>query len=78
MPDYCNTPKQLISLFWNLKKNIQKDAIIFDDLFQMEEEKMFKINKLFCCSHYLVGLADQAGSCLKMWASIIYKDGKVV
>ena len=39
---------------------------------------MFKINKLFCCSHYLAGLADQAESCLKMWASIIYKDGKVV
>ena len=77
MPDYCNTPKQLISLLWNLKKNIRKDAIIFDDLFQMEE-KMFKINKLFCCSHYLAGLADHAESCLKMWASIIYKDGKVV
>lgn len=60
MPDCCNTPKQLISLLWNLKKNILKDGIIFDDLFQTEEEKMFKINKVFSGLHYLVGLADQA------------------
>ena len=38
---------------------------------------MVEVNKLFCGLHYLVGLADQAEACLKIWESIIHKDRKV-
>ena len=42
-----------------------------------EQEKMVEVNQFFCGLHYLVGLADQAEACLKIWESIIHKDKKV-
>ena len=38
---------------------------------------MVEINQFFCGLHYLVGLADQAEACLKMWESIIHEGRKV-
>ena len=38
---------------------------------------MVEVNQFFCGLHYLVGLADQAEACLKIWESIIHKDRKV-
>ena len=38
---------------------------------------MVEANKFFCGLHYLVGLADQAESCLKIWKCIIHKDQKL-
>ena len=54
-----------------------KHAINFDDLSQTEQEKVVDVNQFFCGLHYLVGLANQAEACLKIWESIIHKDRKV-
>ena len=54
-----------------------KHTINFDDLSQTEQEKVVEVNQFFCGLHYLVGLANQAEACLKIWESIIHKDRKV-
>ena len=59
------------------RKNILKHTVNFDDLSKIEQEKMVEVNQFFCGLHYLVGLADQAEACLKIWESIIHKDRKV-
>ena len=59
------------------RRNILKHTINFDGLSQMEQEKMVVVNQFSCGLHYLVGLADQAEACLKIWKSIIHKDQKV-
>ena len=77
MSDRCDTQKKFNKLFMEFRKNILKHAINFDDLSQMEQEEMVDVNQFFCGLHYLVGLADQADACLKIWESIIHKDRKV-
>ena len=64
-------------LFVEFRRNILKHTINFDGLSQMEQEKMVVVNQFSCGLHYLVGLADQAEACLKIWESIIRKDRKV-
>ena len=75
--DRCNTQKKFNKLFMEFRKIILKHTINFDDLSQIEQKKMVEINQFFCGLHYLVGLADQAETCLKIWESIIHKDKKV-
>ena len=77
MSDRCNTQKKINKLFVEFRKNILKHTINFDDLSQMKQEKMIEVNQSFCGLYYLVGLADQAEACLKIWESIIHKDQKV-
>ena len=60
LSDRCNTQKKIHKLFVEFRKNILKHTINFDDLSQMEQEKMD------CGLHYLVWLADQAEACLKI------------
>ena len=64
-------------MFVEFRKNILKHTIKFDDLSQMEQEKMVEVNQFFCGLNYLVKLADQAKACLKIWESTIHKDRKV-
>ena len=59
------------------RKNILKHTVNFHDLSKIEQEKMVEVNQFFCGLHYLVGLADQAKACFKIWESIIHKDRKV-
>ena len=74
MSDRCNTQKK--KFFVEFRKNILKHTINFDGLSQMEQEKMVEVSQFFFGLHYLVGLADQAEACLKIWESIIHKDQK--
>ena len=38
---------------------------------------MANINEFFCGLHYLVGLADQAEACCKIWDSLCWGSQKV-
>ena len=58
------------------KENILKHKVNFDDISKIEQEKMVEVNQFFWGLHYLVGLADQAEACSKIWESIIHKDRK--
>ena len=60
MSDCCNTKKKFNKLFVEFRKNILKHTINFDDLSQIEQEKLVEVNQFFYGLHYLVGLADQA------------------
>ena len=67
MSDRCNTQKKKINrLFLEFSKNILKHTLNFDDLSQMEQEKMVEVNQFICGLRYLVGLANQAEECLKI------------
>ena len=59
------------------RKNILKHTINLENLSQMEHEKIVEVNQFSFGLHYLVDLAGQAETCLKIWGSIIHKDIKV-
>lgn len=45
-------------------------------LSQEEQCSAMKMNHLFCGFHFIVGLADQASSCLKEWVGLRFEDEK--
>ena len=38
---------------------------------------MSQVNEYFCALHFLVGLADQAEACCKIWDTLCFGDNKV-
>ena len=77
MSDRCNAQKKINKLFVEFRKNILKHTMNFDGPSKIEQEKMVEVNQVFCGLHYLVGLANQAEACLKIWENIIHKDQKM-
>ena len=72
MSHCCAVQKKFNDLFIEFTKNILKNATKNFDSYSVEQqEKMTKVNQFFCGLHYLVGLADQAGGCLKVWGGDI-------
>ena len=78
MSDRCAVQKKFNDLFIEFRKNILKNATKNFDSYSVEQqEKMIKVNQFFCGLHYLVGLADQAEACLKVWEEMLYPGQKV-
>ena len=78
MSDRCAVQKEFNDLFIEFRKNILKNATKNFDSYSVEQqEKMTKVNQFFCGLHYLVGLADQAEACLKVWEEMLYPGQKV-
>ena len=49
-----------------LTKNLHK-------LLKEDQQSLGNVNELFCGLHFLVGLADQAEACLKLWENVLFK-----
>ena len=78
MTDRCATQKKFNDLFIEFRKNVLPRTIKnFNDLSPEQQKKIANVNQFFCGSYYLVGSADQAEACRKMWERILFKDQKV-
>ena len=78
MSDHCAVQKKFNDLFIEFRRNIFKNATKnFDSYSAEQQEKMTKVNHFFCGLHYLVGLADQAEACLKVWEKMLYPGQKM-
>ena len=76
--DRCAVQKKFNDLFIEFRKNILKNTTKNFDSYSVEQqEKMTKVNQFFCGLHYLVGLADQAEVCIKVWEEMLYPGQKV-
>ena len=78
MSDRCNTQKCFNNMFITLRETIlPKVEELWDSLSQEERTSLSKINQFFCGLHFLVALADQADTSLKIWENLCFPDGKV-
>ena len=78
MSDRCNTQKCFNNMFITLRETIlPKVEELWDSLSQEERNSLSKINQFFCGLHFLVALADQADTSLKIWENLCFPDGKV-
>ena len=48
----------------------------WENLSKDQQQSLGNVNEFFCGLHFLVGLADQAEICLKIWENIIFKEAK--
>ena len=46
----------------------------WENLSQEQQKKILNVNEFYCGLHFLVGMADQAEACLKVWEGILFKD----
>ena len=49
----------------------------WENLSNDQQQSLGNVNEFFCGLHFLVGLADQAEICLKIWENIIFKGQNV-
>ena len=49
----------------------------WENLSKDQQQSLGNVNEFFCGLHFLVGLADQAEACLKVWENIIFKGQNV-
>ena len=78
MSDRCAVQKKFNNLFIKLRKEYLPDVVRnWSNLSNVEQESFGKVNEFFCGLHFLVGLADQAEACLKVWKKILYNGQNV-
>ena len=78
MSDRCAVQKRFNNLFTNYRKEILPTVVKeWESLSEEERAKMSKVNEYFCGLHFLVGLADQAEACCKIWDTLCFGDNKV-
>ena len=77
MSDRCATQKKFNNLFVEYRKQIVPLALKdqgWENLSQEQQKKILNVNEFYCGLHFLVGMADQAEACLKVWEGILFKD----
>ena len=73
MSDKCEVQRKFNNFFITLRKEYLPDVVRnWSNLSNVEQESFGKVNEFFCGLHFLVGLADQAEACLKVWENILY------
>ena len=78
MSDRCAVQKKFNDLFTCFRKDVLPTVVLeWEKMSEMEQSKMATINEFFCGLHYLVGLADQAEACCKIWDSLCWGSQKV-
>ena len=78
MSDRCATQKKFNNLFTKFRKELLPDVIKnLENLSNDQQQYLGNVNDFFCDLHFLVGLADQAEACLKVWENIIFKGQNV-
>ena len=78
MSDRCAVQKKFNNLFIKLRKEYLPDVVRnWSNLSNVEQESFGKVNEFFCGLHFLVGLADQAEACIKVWENILYNGENV-
>ena len=66
--------KKFNNLFTKFRKELLPDVIKnCENLSNDQQQSLGNVNDFFCGLHFLVGLADQAEACLKVWENIIFK-----
>ena len=74
----CSPKKNLIIYSLNSEKiflKIPQKTLIH--ILWSNKKKWLKLINFFCGLHYLVGLADQAEACLKVWEKMLYPGQKM-
>ena len=78
MSDRCVVQKRFNELVRNYREAILPQVVEeWEGLSKEEQDKMSRMNDLFCGLHFIVGLADQAEAALKVWDRLLYGDEKV-
>ena len=73
MSDRHIVQKKFNSLLEEYRGNVLPEIIEgWEDLGDEERNNLKKVNEFFCGLHYVVGLADQAESCLKSFEKLVY------
>ena len=68
MSDRCSVQKTFNELVEAYRSELLPDVVSgWSDLSDEEKASMMGMNNFFCGFHYIVGLADQAASSLKVW-----------
>ena len=71
MADCCATPPKINNLFTKFRKELLPDIMKnWENLSNDQQQSLGNVNEFFCGLHFLVGLADQAEACLKVWKKI--------
>ena len=69
--------KKFNNLFVEYRKQIVPLALKdegWENLSKEQQKKILNVNEFYCGLHFLVGMADQAEACLKVWEGILFKD----
>ena len=78
MADCCATPPKINNLFTKFRKELLPDVMKnWENMPNDQQQSLGNVNEFFCGLHFLVGLADQAEACLKVWENIIFKEQNV-
>ena len=78
MSDRCTTQKKFNRIFTEYRKSvIPTTTENWAQISKEEQEKLTKVNEFFCGLHFIVGLADQAEACLKIWEGLLHGNEKV-
>ena len=78
MSDRCATQKKFNKILIEYRKSVIPALTEnWSDLSLEEQSKLLSVNEFFCGLHFLVGLADQAEACLKVWEGLLFGNQKV-
>ena len=78
MSDRCVTQKKFNNLFTKFRKELLPDVIKnWENLSNDQQQSLGNVNDSFFGLNFLLGLADQAEACLKVWENIIFKGQNV-
>ena len=78
MSDRCTTQKKFNRIFCEYRKSVIPTITEnWNELSITEQGKLTKVNEFFCGLHFIVGLADQAETCLKVRERFLHPNEKV-
>ena len=78
MSDRCATQKKFNELFIQFCKSLLPELLNNRENLSLDEQnRLANLNEFFCRLHFIVGLADQAKVCLKVWESMCFGESKV-
>ena len=74
MSDRCAIQKKFNDLFIKYRKGLLPQVTKnWHKLPKENQQSLGNVNEFFCGLHFLVGLADQAEACLKLWENVLFK-----
>ena len=74
MSDRCATHKKCNDLFIKYRMELLPQVTKnWHKLSKEDQQSLGNVNEFFCGLHFLVGLADQADTGLKLWENVLFK-----